>query len=323
MPYHVGEITKNALDQYPIGGFVYLAQNISSEGQFQEMAQNVQKYSMERTGMPAFICVDEEGGTVTRIAGRGIAGTPDIPDMCEIGASGEKNAAFQVGEKIGGYLARFQVNVDFAPVADVYTNPDNAVVRKRSFSSDPSLVAAMVKNEVKGLRSQGIAATLKHFPGHGDTVQDSHKMGAYCYKTMDELRKCELVPFRAGIAAGADFVMAGHIILPNAAADGLPASLSHTMITDVLRKELGFEGIVITDALGMGAVANSYSSADAAVLAVNAGVDMLLMPADFPSAYGRLLAAVRYGEISEERVDESLERIFRVKMRMKKGGDWK
>jgi len=171
----------------------------------------------------------------------------------------------------------------------------------------------MVESEVRGLKSQNIAAVLKHFPGHGDTSQDSHSQGAYSYKMMDELRVCEWIPFQAGIDAGADFVMAGHISYPNALGDDTPASLSDAMLTDVLRNELGFEGIIITDALNMRAVTDHYSAAQAAVQAVVAGADMLLMPEDFESAYDALLDAVRQGRVKKSRIGASLARICRLK----------
>lgn len=308
-----GKRTQEALDRYPVGGIAYFSQNILSEEQFASMVRNIQQYSVERTGIPLFICVDEEGGSVARIAGRGFADVPEIPDMSRIGAAGDASAAYEIGRQIGGYLNRFQVNVDFAPVADVYSNAENTVVRKRSFGSDPEAAADMVENEVRGLRSRKVAAVLKHFPGHGDTAQDSHSQAAYSYKTMDEMRACEWIPFQAGIDARADFVMAGHISCPRACGDDTPASLSYTMLTEILRDEMGFQGIIITDALNMKAVTSRYSSAEAAVQAVQAGVDMLLAPQDFPSAYDALLHAVKLGDIKESRIDASIARIFKVK----------
>lgn len=308
-----GQATKEALDRYPIGGFAYFAQNIRSEEQFTTMVWNARQYSMERTGLPLFIAVDEEGGSVARISRQDLENVPQIPDMAEIGAGGDPAAAYEVGEQIGGYLKRFLVNVDFAPVADIYSNPENKVIRKRSFGSDPKAVAAMVAQEVRGLHAQGIKATLKHFPGHGNTSQDSHKQAAAAQQSLEELRNCELLPFQAGIDAGADFVMAGHISFPNILDDDTPASLSYKLLTELLREEMGFEGIIITDALDMEAVTSRYSSAQAVVQAVKAGADMLLMPQDFASAYDALLTAVKQEEIKESRIDESLLRILKAK----------
>lgn len=313
-----GDTTRAAINDYPVGGLVYFQNNILSEEQFTEMIQNVQQYSMDRTGLPMFVCVDEEGGTVARISGKGVIDVPYISSMSEVGGTGDAENAYETGGTIGQYLGRLQINVDFAPVADVLSNPENTVIGSRSFGSDPELVGEMVAAEVKGLKEQGVLTTLKHFPGHGDTAQDSHSGAAYSYKTMDELRECELIPFRAGIEAGADLVMMGHISLPNILEDDTPASLSYTMVTEVLREELGFDGVVITDGMNMGAIANQYTSGDAAVQAILAGGDLILMSADFYSAYEGVLSAVRTGTISEERLDESLRRILALKATLTK-----
>lgn len=309
-----GDTTRKMLNSYPVGGLVYFKNNINSENQFSEMVKTVQSYSIERTSLPLFICVDEEGGSVSRISRRGFVNVPDIPDMRQIGAEGDSHAAYEVGIQIGEYLSRFQVNVDFAPVADVYSNPNNTVIGKRAFGSDPEIVAKMVADEVRGLKEKNIASTLKHFPGHGDTAEDSHSGYAYSYKSLDELLSCELIPFQAGIDAGAEFVMAGHISLPNVLGNNTPASLSYKMITEILRDEMGFDGIVITDSLSMGAISQNYSIAEAVVYAVQAGVDMLLMSSGFESAYAGILDALKQGKITEDRIDASLERILKVKL---------
>lgn len=311
-----GDATRKALNQYPVGGLAYFKNNIQSEEQFSQMVKIAQSYSMDRTGLPLFIGIDEEGGTVRRISGRGFANVPVIPDMCQIGEKKDSAAAYDIGLQIGEYLSRFQVNVDFAPVADVYSNPDNTVVGKRAFGSDPKLVADMVANEVRGLKEKKVFSTLKHFPGHGNTAEDSHSGRAYSYKSLDELRSCELVPFQAGIDAGAEFVMAGHISLPNALGDDTPASLNYQMITEVLRGEMGFDGIVITDSLSMGAISNNYTPEEAAVRAVLAGVDLILISGNFERAYTGVLDALKHGRITEEWVDAALGRILKLKMAM-------
>lgn len=308
-----GDYTRSSFNNYPVGGIVYFENNIQSESQLYEMASAMQLISMERIQLPVFLCTDEEGGSVNRITGRGVADVPYIPSMYEIGTMGDPKEAYNIGFTIGSYLKRMGINVDFAPVADIYSNPENTVIGTRSFGGSPELVSEMVGNEVLGMKSVNMKATLKHFPGHGDTAADSHSGMAMSYKTLDELRMFELRPFKAGIEAGTDFIMLGHITFPNIINDGIPASLSKWCVTDLLRNELGYEGIIITDALNMGAVSNYYSSGDAAIMAIRAGVDMLLMPADFYSAYNAIVLAVQTGEISEERIDESLERILRVK----------
>ena len=206
--------------------------------------------------------------------------------------------------------------MDFAPDADVWSNPANEVVRYRAFGSDAQLVSSMVSEAVDGFHSAGICTSLKHFPGHGGTSEDSHDNFAYSDRSLEELRSCEFLPFQAGIEAGSEFVMVGHITLPQIAESDTPATLSKTVVTDILRGELGYTGIVITDAMNMGAIAQNYSADRAAVQAVQAGIDMILMPSDFYSAYQGILDAVKNGEITEQRLDESVKRIIDLKLKL-------
>lgn len=311
-----GEATREAINNRPVGGIVYLESNLVSPEQTKTMLQNVQQYSMDRLNLPMFLCVDEEGGQVTRLAGKAGFDLPVYDNMSVIGSQGDTEQAYQMGESIGQYLYDLGFNTDFAPVADVLTNPNNQVVRYRSFGSDPEMVKNMTDAVSRGLASKKILATYKHFPGHGNTAADTHAGYAYSDKTKEELYQCELIPFIQGIEDEVPFIMMGHISLPNVVGDDTPASLSKTIVTDLLIDELGYKGIIITDALNMGAVSQQYSSAQAAVKALNAGVDMLLMPADFNVAYQGVLAAVQSGEISEERIDESVEKILKTKIGM-------
>ena len=311
-----GEATREAINNRPVGGIVYLESNLVSPEQTKTMLQNVQQYSMDRLNLPMFLCVDEEGGQVTRLAGKAGFDLPVYDNMSVIGSQGDTEQAYQMGESIGQYLYDLGFNTDFAPVADVLTNPNNQVVRYRSFGSDPEMVKNMTDAVSRGLASKKILATYKHFPGHGNTAADTHAGYAYSDKTKEELYQCELIPFIQGIEDEVPFIMMGHISLPNVVGDDTPASLSKTIVTDLLIDELGYKGIIITDALNMGAVSQQYSSAQAAVNALNAGVDMLLMPADFNVAYQGVLAAVQSGEISEERIDESVEKILKTKIGM-------
>ena len=198
-------------------------------------------------------------------------------------------------------------------MADVWSNPDNPVIRTRAYSDDFFQAAELVAAAVEGFHAGGVVCTLKHFPGHGDTVSDSHYGAAYVTKSLEELRQEELLPFRAGIEAGADMVMIGHLTVP--ALDTMPAPFSHAVVTELLREELGFTGVVITDALEMGALGD-YTSGEIAVLAVQAGVDLLLCPGDPAEALGALSQAVKEGELSRERIDESVLRILRMKLRL-------
>lgn len=310
-----GEMTKNAIKQYPVGGIIYFKGNIEGEEQVAEMIAAQQSYIKERLGIPFFIAVDEEGGSVARVAACDAIDVPVFSDMCKIGATENPDNAYEVGYEIGQYLSRLGFNLDFAPVADVLSNPENTVVKKRSFGSDPNLVSEMVRSELKGLSENGIYGCPKHFPGHGGTAADSHNGYAYSNRTWEELLENDLIPFTDAVEDEVRFIMVGHISLPNVTEEDLPASLSKEVITGKLRQELGYDGIVITDALGMGAISNTYSSAEACILAINAGVDLLLMPADFTSAYAGVLDAVKNQTISEERLDEAVTRIIAAKLR--------
>ena len=313
-----GGATKEALEKYPVGGLIYFAKNIQSKEQVIEMTGIQQQYSLERIGLPLFISVDEEGGSVARVANESPISVKHFSDMASIAA--DPNAlslAGELGDEIGSYLKELGFNLDFAPVADVLTNPDNTVVKRRSFGTDAVKTAELAAEVSKHLEGQGVYSCLKHFPGHGATAGDSHKGFSYTDKTLDKLREAELIPFYEGIASGVSFVMVGHISAPNITGDDMPATLSKILVTDVLRKEMQFDGIIITDAMNMGAICSLYSSREAAKLAVSAGIDMILMPADFKAAYEGLLEAVKEGAIDEERIDESVRRI--VEKKLKKG----
>ncbi len=312
-----GETTRNAIHQIPVGGFIYMAGNLTSADQVKTMLSNVQAYSMERTGLPAFLSVDEEGGTVTRISGKGKFDVPDIGDMAAVGQTNDTAQAKKVGTDMGTYLADLGFNMDFAPVADVLSNPENTVVKSRSFGSDPKLVSDMSLALAEGLREQGILSVFKHFPGHGATAGDTHAGYAFTDKTLEDLLSCELIPFQRCIEEKAGMIMVGHISLPGITGSDMPASLSPEIINEVLRGRMGYDGVVVTDALDMGAIVQQFSSAEAAVKVLTAGADLILMPENFDEAYQGVLDAVKDGTLSPERIDESLRRILKVKLGMK------
>lgn len=302
-----GDGTKDALAQYAVGGLIYFAQNIQSREQITQMLGNTVSYSK----YPIFLGVDEEGGSVARVADSAV-GVEKTEAMGVIGQEGDPEKARQAGSAIGGYLSELGFNVDFAPVADVLTDPNNKTIGDRSFGSDVNIVSSMVPAFVGGLEETGVSSCLKHFPGLGHTSEDTHEGMAVTNRTLDEMRSEEFAAFKSGIDAGADMVMAGHVSAPELTGDNTPCSLSKEAL-DILRGELGYQGIIVTDALNMTAVTDYYTSAEAAVKAVQAGADLLLMPEDFMSAYDGLLEAVTDGTITEERIDESLYRIYRVK----------
>ena len=311
-----GDTTKEAYQSRPVGGIVYMADNLTDPEQTTTMLSNMQEIARERTGLPVFLCVDEEGGSVARIAGNDAFGVTDVGNKSDIGASGDVQNAYNAGSTIGSYLAALGFNVDFAPVADVLTNPDNQVIGQRSFGSDAQTVAGMVTSELQGLSAAGVYGMVKHFPGHGSTSGDSHDGAVSTDKTLEELMAEELVPFQSAIDGGVNFVMVGHISAPNVTGDNAPATLSKVLITDVLRGQMGYNGIVITDAMNMEAITGFYNSDKAAVLAVTAGADMILMPADYNTAYTGILNAVNDGTITEERINESVTRIVKAKLAM-------
>ena len=309
------EAAGEAFHACPVGGLVFFSENFESESQTVELLADFQAFSIDRLELPLFLCVDEEGGSVARVAGSGVFDVPDVGDMSDIGAGGDTDAAYQAGKTIGTYLSELGFNVDFAPVADVWTNTENTMLQDRAFGSSAELVSGMASAFLNGLRDTGVQGTYKHFPGHGNTAADTHDGYAYTEKTWEELLECELIPFETGISQGVNFIMVAHIALPNVTGDDTPASLSEA-VYDLLRSELGYEGIAVTDALNMGAVTEDYTSEQAAVAALQAGADMILMPEDFESAFSGVLNAVESGELTEERIDESLERILRVKLQM-------
>ena len=311
-----GDATRKGLETYPVGGIIYMEQNLQSEDQVKEMLRNVQQFSRERTGLPLLTCVDEEGGTVARVAGSGNFDVTNVGNMSEIGASGDTERARQAGETIGTYLSELGFNLDFAPDADVWSNPANEIVRYRSFGTDPKRVSEMSMAVLDGLMSKGVTGVIKHFPGHGATEGDTHEGYAYTNKTWEELESCELIPFQTGIEQEVPMIMVGHISLPNVTGDETPASLSHEIVTKRLREQMGYDGVVVTDAMNMGAVAENYEPAEAAVKALQAGVDLILMPEDFRAAYQGVMDAVEDGTLSKKRIDQSLRRILRLKLEM-------
>ena len=299
------------LEQYPVGGIAVFKKNIQDENQLSSLIADFQSASK----IPMIVAVDEEGGAVARLANHEAFSLPKYTSARDIGKTGDPEQARQMGRTIGGYLRFYGFNLDFALVADVDSNPANPVIGRRAYSTDAQQTAQMVAAAVEGFHEAGMLCTVKHFPGHGDTGQDSHYGTATSYKTWEEMKAMEMLPFEAGIAAGADVVMTAHITTPNATTDGLPASLSYTMITERLRGELGFQGVIVTDALEMNAIKKHFTPAESAVAALRAGVDVLLMPSDLRAAFDGVVQAVEDGTLSEERLNESVRRILTLKQK--------
>lgn len=299
-----GDATRQALENYPVGGIVYFAKNLESQDQVKEMIDNSQNYS----SIGLFVATDEEGGVVNRLMDT--VGTTYIGSMYYYKDDGDETA-YENAYTIANDMSALGFNLDFAPVADVWSNPDNTVIGERAYSDDYAQAAELVGNAVKGFNDGGVMCTLKHFPGHGDTAEDSHYSSAYVHRTKEEIMADEMQPFRSGIEAGAEFVMVGHLIVPDI--DEVPATLSYKIATGILRDELKFEGVAITDSFEMESIADNYSVDDAVVMSVKAGMDMILQPKDMASAVNSIEQAVADGELSEDRIDESVRRILTLK----------
>lgn len=302
-----GGKTQEALDKYAVGGIIYFDKNIQDAQQITDMIAGTRDMSH----YPLFFGVDEEGGSVSRVAGS-IDSIANVGNPSELGATYQATDAYNAYINIAGYLNSLGFNVDFAPVADIYDG-NNKMFEKRSFGTDPDTVSAYTYQAIYGLQDAGISAVAKHFPGHGRCDADSHNGRTTLDVPLEEIIGYDALPFQNAIAAKVDFVMVGHISLPQVIGDYTPASMSSAIVTDVLRAQLGYDGIIITDAMNMGAITTYYGSAEAAIAAIKAGCDMILMPEDFKAAYQGVLEAVNNGEIPMERIEESLMRIYRVK----------
>ena len=310
------ENLRSAFRDCPVGGVILSEGNLKDPAQTGALLSDLQELSLDALDIPVFLGVDEEGGTVARISGTGRFGVDAWPDMATVADAAEVR---RIGEEMGDYLRDLGFNLDFAPVADVLTEPANTVVRRRAFSDNPETVTKLCAAFSDGLQSRGVLACYKHFPGHGATADDSHKGFVCSMHTPEELFALDLPPFRDAADREVCFIMVGHITLPNVTLQETPASLSHEITTELLRGELGFLGVAITDSLDMGAITKQYSCAEAAVQAVLAGQDMLLINQGFPEAYEAVAKAVADGTIPPERLDEAVGRILRAKLAWQAG----
>ena len=314
-----GDTTRDALTLYPVGGLIYFAQNFEDPDQTKEMLANTKQYITEACGIEPFLATDEEGGRVARLAENEAFGIENVGSMADIGKLGDtkaSDAAYDAGTKIGKYMSELGFNLDFAPVADVVTEQISGnAIGDRSFGSDPEMVSKLSLQFASGLQENGVIPCFKHFPGHGSVTGDTHEKPVVLDKTKNELYASDLVPFQNAITNDAPMIMVSHLSCPGVTDDETPASLSSVMLTDMLRGEMGYKGIIITDSFQMGAVTSIYpDSGDAAVTAIKAGADIILMPEDFNEAYHAVLSAASSGEIDSGKIDDSLRRILRVKL---------
>ncbi len=321
--------TAALLQQYHFGGIILFAENMTSDSsQAIQLTQSLQANAIAGGGLPLFIGTDQESGNVYRL----LSGTV-MPSSMALAATGDPQNAYKTGQITSKELKALGFNLDYAPDMDVNTNPNNPVIGIRSYSDDSAIVAEYAHQFTMGMKENDIIATGKHFPGHGDTATDSHTGLPQVNKTKAELENTDLIPFKQAVQDGTEMIMSAHIQYPQietetytSIKDGrevyLPSTLSHVMITDILRNELGFDGVVTTDSLQMNAIKDNFSTSDAAELAINAGVDCLLMPVDISdaSAYAQLDAyiqsiadMVNTGAISIDRINEAVTRILALK----------
>ncbi|MCL2362154.1 MAG: glycoside hydrolase family 3 protein [Defluviitaleaceae bacterium] len=320
LPWQTTAMTP-ALEQwftdYPVGGIILFADNVNSIQQVHALISDMQAASTH----PLFIATDEEGGRVSRV---GRLFDEPVPPAYEIGLTGDSDYAFEMGQITGQWLKLLGINMNFAPVADVWTNPANTVIGNRAFGRDPELAGLMVEYTIRGLQSSGVLAVAKHFPGHGDTYEDSHYLLAVYPHDRARFDEIEAPPFIRSIQAGVDGMMIGHIATPELqnpthplnwmapwlASGTLPATFSDFWLQDVLREEMGFDGLIITDALEMRALTDHFTPEQIALGTFIAGADILLMPTDVTATFDALYEAFHDGLLNEERLHQSLQRIY-------------
>ena len=288
------ENIEKEIEKYNLGGYILFASNIENPTQTQELINGLKKSSK----IQPFVGV----------------GVEKIEPMAQVGKSQNYERANEIGTTIGKYIKNLGFNLDFAPDTDVLTDSNNTEIGDRSFGNDPEVVGKMATEVVKGLQSENISTVLKHFPGHGGSIGNSHQGFSLSNRTEEELKKCEIVPFKTAIENGADCVMVAHMSLPNVTGDNIPATLSKKVVTDMLKTELNFKGVVFSDSMSMGAITENYGTGDACVKAVEAGIDMVLMPENLDEAYNAVLEAVKNGKISQERLDDAVSRIIKAKI---------
>lgn len=319
-----GTDARRALLEYQVGGVILFDRNVSDAAQLAGLVNELQ--ALNSQGIPLLVCADQEGGTVTRMPPE----VDELPIACRFGQIDDPDnrldACFLFGQALAAQCTAFGINMDFAPVMDIWSSPTNSVIGRRAFGTTAEEVCGPANETAWGMMSGGVIPVVKHFPGHGDTAVDSHYGLPVVDKSLEELREMELVPFRQAVegtcvhgAAGEDSavpaVMVGHILMKAIDPDR-PASLSSAVVTGLLREEMGFDGVVCTDDLTMKAVSRPYGVGESAVLALEAGCDLLLIchgPDNVTAAYEALTAAVESGRITEARLDESVCRILKLK----------
>ena len=304
-----GDATKEAVLENPVGGLLYAEKNLEDEDQVKALLEGTQSFLTEGGKMPTFLAIDEEGGDIAPVAS--VLETTTFDTMEEIGQDNDPEAALAMGETIAKEIAALGFNVNFAPVADL---GGNALIDSRAFSEDAEQAASMVASMIKGSQSNGVLNAVTHFPGLGSIDDVAHIERTRLERTLEELKAEELLPFQSAIEQEVGFIIVSHAVMA-ALDDQRPCSMSPAAIS-MLRDDMGFRGIILTDALDIPAITDSYSAGDAALNAVNAGVDMLLCPENLDEAIQALLKAVEDGDIEESRINESVVRILAAKIKL-------
>ncbi len=291
------------------GGFILFSENFTNYEQTTQLIDKIR--STEK--IPMFISVDQEGGKVQRLKNMPDIEITTIPDMQSLGQTKNPQLAYLLGKIMGLELNVFGINMDFAPVLDVRTNEQDTVIATRSFGSDAKLVSEMALSLADGLKENDIIPVVKHFPGHGSTQTDSHIDLPVIWKSKKQLEECDIIPFQKAIEKGIDTIMVGHIAVPNITGDDTPASLSSKLVTDYLKTELHFQGVVVSDALNMQALTKYYKEEDIYTMAVNAGIDILLMPENPTLAIETIKQGIENGNISQDRINDAVYKILKLK----------
>ena len=303
------------IEEYKVGNIILFARNVKDMKQLISLNKDIYQKVIENTGIMPFISIDQEGGMVTRI----MDGATFCPGNMTISASDRTSNAYEIGKIMGEELIKLGINLNLAPSLDVNNNPKNPVIGVRSYSDDPKRVSQFGKEYIKGLQEKGVFATAKHFPGHGDTVVDSHLGLASLNFDLDRLNSVELVPFKTAIKNGVEAIMSAHIIFKEL--DDVPATLSHKILSGLLRNELGFEGLIISDCMQMKAIDNLYTTEAGTVMGINAGLNIACVCHSLDrqiNTLKKIEEAVNAGIIDISTIDERVERILKAKEKIEK-----
>lgn len=303
---------ENLIKKYHVGGFILFKKNIKNVSQTLNLINSI-KETNSANKIPVFISVDEEGGRISRMPDE----FTNIPSSQDVGAKNNEVLSYDIGRALGNMIGQLGFNMDFAPVLDIYSNPGNKVIGDRALGSHPDTVKRLGVSTMKGLQSQNVIPVVKHFPGHGDTLEDSHVGLPVVNYDLERLQNFEFIPFDYAIQSNADAVMIAHILMEKI--DSIyPASMSDKIVTNILRQSMGFKGVILTDDLTMGAIQNNYVIENAAIKSINAGCDILLVCHGYNkqvSVIEAIKEAVQKGIISKERLNESVYRIIKLKVK--------